>query len=85
MARTYTRAGAPLAPKDTNQILEIEDGTKSMKIVNYIERYNFCLNDLLTKSNRTERQTYEVEERTFGTSCIFLTKDSFKLMNTGER
>ena len=43
---------------------------KSMKIVNYIERHNFCLNDLLTKSNRTEIQTYEVEERTFGTPCI---------------
>ena len=41
-----------------------------MKIVNCIERYNFCLNDLLPKSNRTEIQTYEVEERTFGTPCI---------------
>ena len=36
---------------------------------NYIERRNFCLNDLLTKSNRTEIQTYKVEERTFGTPC----------------
>ena len=26
--------------------------------------------DLLTKSNRTEKQTYKVEERTFGTPCI---------------
>ena len=41
-----------------------------MKIVNYIERHNFCWNDLLTKSNRTEIQTYKVEERTFGTPCI---------------
>ena len=43
-----------------------------MKIVNYIERHNFynLLNDLLTKSNRTEMQTYKVEERTFGTPCI---------------
>ena len=41
-----------------------------MKIVDYIETHNFCLNDLLTKSNRTEIQTYEVEERTFGTPCI---------------
>ena len=72
MARTYTRARAPLAQKDTNRILEIKDGTKSMKIVNYIERYNFCLNDLLTKSNRTEIQTYEVEERTFGTPCTVI-------------
>ena len=70
MAGTYTRARAPLAPKYTNRILELKDGTKSMKIVNYILRHNFCLNDLLTKSNRTEVQTYEVEERTFGTSCI---------------
>ena len=29
----------------------------------------FCFNDLLTKSNRTEIQTYKVEERTFGTLC----------------
>ena len=70
MAGTYTRARAPLARKYTNRILESKDGTKSMKIVNYIERHNFCLKDLLTKSNRTEIQTYEVEERTFGTSCI---------------
>ena len=69
MARTYTRARASLARKDKNRILELKDGTKSMKIVNCIERYNFCLNDLLAKSNRTEIQTYEVEERTFGTPC----------------
>ena len=30
----------------------------------------FCFNDLLTKSNRTEIQTYKGEERTFGTPCI---------------
>ena len=29
----------------------------------------FRFNDLLTKSNRTEIQTYKVEERTFGTPC----------------
>ena len=57
-----------------------------MKIVNYIERHNFCWNDLLTKSNRTEIQTYKVEERTFGTPCITkisltsLTEDSPSLM-----
>ena len=39
------------------------------KILNDIERDNFCLNDLLTKSNRTTLQTYRVEERTFGTPC----------------
>ena len=27
---------------------------------------------VLTKSNRTEIQTYEVEERIFGTPCIFI-------------
>ena len=41
-----------------------------MKIVNYIERHNFCRNDMLTKSNHTEIQTFEVKERTFGTPCI---------------
>ena len=66
MAGTYTRTLAPLAWKHTNRILELKDGTKSMKIVNYMERHNFCLNDLLTKSNRTEIQTYEVEKRTLG-------------------
>ena len=65
-AGKYTRARSPLARKYTNRIFESKDGTKSMKIVNYIERHNFCLNDLLTKSNRTEIQTYEVEERTLG-------------------
>ena len=65
VAGKYTRARAPLARKYTNRIFE--DGPTSMKIVNYIERHNFCWNDLLTKSNRSEIQTYKVEERTFGT------------------
>ena len=65
VAGKYTRARAPLARKQTNRIF-----TTSDKLVNYIERHNFCLNDLLTKSNRTEIQTYKVEERTFGTPCI---------------
>ena len=39
--------------------------------VNKIERHNFCLNDLLTESNRTEIQIYKVEERTFRTPCIY--------------
>ena len=69
MAAKYTRARAPLARKYTNRIFESKDGTTSTKIVNQIERHNFCLNDLLTKSNRTEIQTYEVEKRTFGTPC----------------
>ena len=70
VAGKYTRTRAPLARKYTNRIFESKDGTTSMKIVNYIERHNFCWNDLLTKSNRTEIQTYKVEERTFGTPCI---------------
>ena len=32
-------------------------------------KINFFFNDLLTKSNRTEIQTYKVEERTFRTPC----------------
>ena len=39
------------------------------KILNYIEKHNFCLNDLLTKSKCTTLQSYKVEERTFGTPC----------------
>ena len=69
VAGKYTRARAPLAWKYTNRIFQSKDGTTSMKIVNYIERHNFCWNDLLTKSNRTQMQTYEVEDRTFGTTC----------------
>ena len=64
-AGKYTRARAPLARENTNRIFESKDG-----IVNYIERHNFCFNDLLNKLNRTEIQTYKVEERTFGTPCI---------------
>ena len=71
MAGTYTRARAPLARKNTDRIFESKDGTISMKIANYIERHNLFSNDLLTKSSRTEIQTYEVEERTFGTPCIY--------------
>ena len=42
------------------------------KKLNYIERHNFCLNDLhlLTKSNRTALQIYRLEEQTFGTPCM---------------
>ena len=46
-----------LARKYANRIFESKDGTARMKIMNKIERHNFCLNDLLTKSNRTELQT----------------------------
>ena len=71
--------------KYRNRIFESKDGTTSMKIVNYNERHNFCWNDLLTKSNRTEIQTYKVEERTFGTPCsvsLLTGARSFSLGNT---
>ena len=42
VAGKYTHARAPLAQKYTNRIFESKDGTTSMKIVNYIERHNFC-------------------------------------------
>ena len=70
MAGKYTHACAFLAWIHTNRIFKSKDGTTSIKIVNLIERHNFCFNDLLTKSNRTEIQTNKVEERTFGTPCI---------------
>ena len=69
VAGKYTSARAPLARKYTNRTFESKDGTTSMTIVNYIERHNFCLNDLLTKFNRSEIQIYKVQERTFGTPC----------------
>ena len=78
--KIYSRR-APLARKYTNRIFESKDGTKSMKIVNYIERHNFSWNDLLTKSNRTEIQTYKVEERTFRTPCIFCSNHAQNLRN----
>ena len=67
MAGKYTRARAPMSRKYTNRIFESKDGTTRMILVNQIERHNFFLNDLLTKSNRTEIPTYKVEEQTFGT------------------
>ena len=69
LAGKYTRVRTPLARKHTNQMFESKDSTTRMKLVNQSERHNFCLNDLLTKSNRTEIQTYDVEEHTFGTPC----------------
>ena len=42
VAGKYTRARPPLVRKYTNRIFESKDGTKSMKIVNYIERHRFC-------------------------------------------
>ena len=46
--------------------IEVKRWHNKYKILNYIKRQNFFLNYLLTKSNRTELQTYRVEERTFG-------------------
>ena len=62
VAGKYTRARAPLARKYTNRIFESKDGLTSMKIVNSVDRHNFCLNDLLTKSNCTEIQTFQRNE-----------------------
>ena len=45
VAGKYNRARAPLTRKYTNRIFESKDGITSMKIVNYIERHNFFLND----------------------------------------
>ena len=70
VAGKCTHARPPLARKYTNRIFESKDGTTSVKLVNKIERHNFCLNDMLTKSNHTEIQTYKVEEQTFGTPCV---------------
>ena len=56
--------------KYTNRIFEAKDGKTCMNVLNTIERHNFRSNDLLTKSNRTELQTYKVEERAFGALCI---------------
>ena len=42
------------------------------KILNCIERHNFCLSDLLTNSNRTTLQSHKVEERTFGTPVVLM-------------
>ena len=52
VAGKHTRTSA-LVEQYTNRILESKDGTKKYKILNYIERHYFRLNDLLTKSNRT--------------------------------
>ena len=55
--------------KYTDRIVKSQDGTTSIKY-QIILKYNFYLNDSLTKSNRTTSQSYKVEERTFGTPCI---------------
>ena len=57
----HTRARAPLARKYTNRIFASKDDATSMNRVNKIESHNFCLTDLLTKSNRSEIQTHKLE------------------------
>lgn len=61
---------APLVRKYTNRIV-VKRWHNKYKILNYIERHNFGLNDFLTKFNRTAFQIYGVQERTFGEPCIF--------------
>ena len=38
---------------------------------------------MLTKSNRTEIQTYKIEERTFGTPCIPVPRRGLKCIKAG--
>ena len=71
VAGKHTRARAPLARKYTKWIFGVKRWHNKYKILNYIERRNFGLNDFLTKSNRTSLQIYRVEEPTFETPCIF--------------
>ena len=76
VAGKCTRARAPLARKYTIRILESHWLDNKYKILNCIERHNFCLSELLTNSNRTTLQSHKVEERTFGTPCTFADKHS---------
>ena len=63
-SRTRTRTfGAELHKSK----IKVKRWNDKYKILNYVKRHNFFLNYLLTKSNRTELQTYRVEEQTFGT------------------
>ena len=66
-SRTRTRTFGAELHKSKIKVKRWHD---KYKILNYVKRHKFFLNFLLTKSNRTELQTYRVEEQTFGTSCI---------------
>ena len=55
--KIYSRTRTFDAEVHKSTIIESKDATTSMKIVNYIERNNFCWKDLLTKSNRSEIHT----------------------------
>ena len=70
MAGNCARPRAPLARKCTNRILRVSIWHNKYKILNCIERHNFCLSDLLTNASRTTLQSCKVDERTFGTPCI---------------
>ena len=67
VAGKCTRTRAPLARKYTNRNsnIRVTRWHNKYKILNCIERHNFCLSDFLTNSNRTTLQSHKVEERTF--------------------
>ena len=44
----------------------------NIRIKRWDNKTLLLLTDLLTKSNRSEIQTYKVEERTFGTPCTLI-------------
>ena len=71
MAGKFTRA-AHLWREITQIEFRVKRWHKKYEILNQIESHNFGLNYVLIKSNRTALQTYKVEERTFGTPCIFI-------------
>ena len=86
VAGKYTRALTSLVRKHTSRIFESKDGWKSTKPSGLDWKTQLCWNDLLIKSNRTEIETYKVEERTLGTPCIC---DSYRIQkmhfHSGER
>ena len=71
MVEKFTRS-AHLWREMTQIEFRVKRWHKKYEILNYIESHNFGLNYVLIKSNRTALQTYKVEERTFGTPCIFI-------------
>ena len=65
----YSHMRAPLGAEVHKSSIRVTRWHNTYKILNCIERHNFCLSDLLTNSNRTTLQSHKVEERTFGTPC----------------
>ena len=70
MAGKFTQA-AHRWSEITQMEFRVKRWHKKYEIFNQTESHNLGLNYVLIKSNRTALQTYEVEERTFGTPCIF--------------